>query len=465
MAKTSGDLDKPYSAAVICFIPDYGHLQPLLKIADALGEAGFKIKCYIAEECLPLMSRFRFEYSVVENSSKFKEKKDLKKLFSHSIFFNSVCLYIHYLLKGPGVTEAVGRSATQLQQQLYEQQPDVIICDALWFVDLYERIAGALKVPLIVNSFDGSLAYSQREYVRIYGLTSVSPIIQDAVEIASAISRKLCVYFYRLRYFGRSLKFRAIRRTTRRAFEDAFPTSKNVAGEWIVAGTAVLERNRLGGSIRTIGANWREFAPLRFRSQVCLSKSLDEWIASDTRPIVYVSFGSAVEIDASFAKAVYEGLREVPARVLWSLPENQRSLLLSVTKAEHIRIESFVPQPEILLNPAVQCFVTQGGPHSVQEALFGGTPMVCIPFFVDQAYNSSVVRHLGVGIRLWRRRVSPQSISTAIRDILSNRVYLQKTQDIRDELIRNEGGAKIAQYIAELVNSSRASRRVRVDSH
>jgi UDP-N-acetylglucosamine:LPS N-acetylglucosamine transferase len=442
------------SVAIICFIPDFGHLQPLLKIADALKGAGFHIKCYIADECTPLLRRFQFDCFTLENSSRLKREKEMARIFSRSTFFNSVCLYVHYLLMYPRVSASAGRAASQLSKELSEQRPDLIISDALWFVDWYSRIAESLGVRLIVNSFDGSLAYNQRPFVQTYGLTDLSPALQTVVEIVSSISRTFCTSFYRLLYFRDWLSLRAVRRTASAKFEAAFPHQNlsSIRPEWLVVGTAPTERERLGSVLRLKGAERREFPALTFRSSVPVPNELRDWIGSDgAPPVVYVSFGSAVEIDARFAKAVYDGLRAVPARVLWSLPASQMSLLSDVPVAANIRFEPFVPQPEILQIENVRCFVTQGGPHSIQEALFGATPMLCIPFFVDQPYNSSIVERLGVGKRLWRRDVSAQSISTAINEILENIEYRRNATEICKNFVRHEGGEAIAQYVTDLL--------------
>jgi UDP:flavonoid glycosyltransferase YjiC (YdhE family) len=443
------------SVAIICFIPDYGHLQPLLKIADALQEAGFHIKCYMADECRPLLQRFHFDFFALRNTAGLKRRKEMTRAFRRSTFFNSVCLYLHYLLMYPRVAAGAGNSAAQLSKELLRQQPDLVICDALWFTEWYARIAGALGVPCLQNSFDGSLAYNQRPFVQTYGLSNTPRALQAAVEGISLLSKTLCASFYRLRYFRNWLELRAVRRAANAQFEAAFPlTGRPTAPpEWLVVGMAQTERRRLGGVLRLGGADRREFPALRFRSSVPLSAELSDWINSSDRPIVYVSFGSAVDIDAEFARAIYLGLRMVPAQVLWSLPTSQRQLLAGEPNAGNIRIESFVPQPEILCASKVKCFVTQGGPHSVQEALFGATPMLCIPFFVDQAYNSSIVERLGVGKRIWRKDVSAQSIASGITEILGDESFQKNATSISDDLVRREGGMAIAQYVTDLLKS------------
>jgi len=442
------------SVAIICFIPDYGHLQPLLKMADALKEAGFHIKCYIASECAPLLKRFPFESFELDAIPRQELGKEMDRFFKRSSFFTSVCLYLHYLAIYPKIIAGVGREALRLNEELQRQRPDVIISDAKWFVDWYAHIAQSLGVRLLINSFDGSLAYNQRPFVQTFGLTRVPEIVQTAVEKISSVSKALCSSYYRLRFFGDWLKLRSVRQTAMAEFKAAFPIRGHeaVPPEWLVFGTASLERRRLSSALKINGATRREFPALKFHSSLPLSDDLRAWIDADIeRPIVYVSFGSAVEIDGPFARAVHDGLRLLDVRVIWSLPANQRSLVSKLPVDKKIRFESFVPQPEILAIANVRCFVTQAGPHSVQEALFGATPMLCIPFFADQAYNASVVELLGVGKKLWRRDVSVQSVSSSIRDILGGEQFRGKAKTISEDLLRNEGSAAISKHVAELM--------------
>ncbi len=216
-------------------------------------------------------------------------------------------------------------------------------------------------------------------------------------------------------------------------------------------GIAPLEREKLGELINCKNPNRREFPPIGFRSQLPIPQALASWLAEAREtPVVYVSFGSIVRLDATFVLAVYEALRSLPIRALWSISAEARQLLDPVDPAENIRLESFVPQPEVLQLPAVRCFVMQGGAPSTQESLLSGTPMVCIPFFSDQAYMSSVVEHLHVGKRLWKRDVSARSIARAVTDVLNTPSYARNAAAIRDKLKTDANGASIVSYVNRL---------------
>jgi UDP:flavonoid glycosyltransferase YjiC (YdhE family) len=448
-----GSSERAGSVAVVCFLPDYGHLQPLLKIADALAGAGFEIKCYVPEECAPLMRRFHFDCVFLPKAQLAEPKRRLARIFGRGLLFNAVCSYVHYLLYYPRIAEAAGGFAQQLNRQLIAQRPDVVLCDGHFFGDWCVRIANSLGVPLIINSLDGSLAYNQRPFVQIYGATAASSRVQGAVETAAAGLKKLCAHYYRLRFLPTWIRLRATRRTARAALDAAFPLAPGAPAmeiERLVVGTATVEREHLDGVIRINGADRPEFPPLAFRSRANVPDELSRWIAREESPVVYVSFGSAVEFDRRFAAAVYEGLRGVPARVLWSLPASQKALLSGLPHAGSIRLENFVPQAEVLAIEQVRCFVTQAGPSSVQEA-----PMLCVPFFADQGYNSATVERLGVGRKLWRGAVTAPALCAAVSEILANDSYRDAAAGIKGQLLRHDGGELVVRHIAEVVRRSR----------
>src|SRR6266851_900113 len=442
------------SIAILCFLPDFGHVQPLLKIADALSGAGFKIKCYVPEECSVLMNRFSFEYMLLDGAQLSEGKKILASIFARSIFFNSFSAYVHLnLFQAPHVFRAIGQSAERLKSALIEQRPDFIISDAYLFGQWYARIATFLRVPIVMHHVYGSLIYNQREFVRAYGITATPPFLQKVVEFCGYLFGQFSKIFYRLLHLRTWLRVRRIKRASIEAFDAAFPLAidETYRLEDITMGIAPLEREKLGELINCKNPNRREFPPIGFRSQLPIPQALASWLveARET-PVVYVSFGSIVRLDATFVLAVYEALRSLPIRALWSISTEARQLLDPVDPAENIRLESFVPQPEVLQLPAVRCFVMQGGAPSTQESLLSGTPMVCIPFFSDQAYMSSVVEHLHVGKRLWKRDVSARSIARAVTDVLNTPSYARNAAAIRDKLKTDANGASIVSYVNRL---------------
>lgn len=57
--------------------------------------------------------------------------------------------------------------------------------------------------------------------------------------------------------------------------------------------------------------------------------------------------------------------------------------------------------------------------NSLQEAAYYGVPLVTVPFFGDQTYNSAIVRHLGLGIYLKKTEITEESVTEALRKVLT----------------------------------------------
>uniref|UniRef100_A0A183BZ58 glucuronosyltransferase n=1 Tax=Globodera pallida TaxID=36090 RepID=A0A183BZ58_GLOPA len=58
----------------------------------------------------------------------------------------------------------------------------------------------------------------------------------------------------------------------------------------------------------------------------------------------------------------------------------------------------WVKQKEILAHPKTMAFVSHCGMNSVLESTYYGVPMVCVPFFGDQYYNSESLARQKIGL-------------------------------------------------------------------
>ncbi|OEL30746.1 Limonoid UDP-glucosyltransferase [Dichanthelium oligosanthes] len=129
------------------------------------------------------------------------------------------------------------------------------------------------------------------------------------------------------------------------------------------------------------------------------------WLdAQPPRSVVYVAFGSLVNIGRGEMLAVAEGLVGTGRPFLWVVRDDSRALLpddaLAACGAAG-KIVAWCPQGRVLGHGAVGCFVTHCGWNSIAEALAVGVPMVGYPWWSDQFTNAKLLAdEYKVGVRL-----------------------------------------------------------------
>jgi UDP:flavonoid glycosyltransferase YjiC (YdhE family) len=226
-------------------------------------------------------------------------------------------------------------------------------------------------------------------------------------------------------------------------------TNNAVEGKLIIisTGSGYLERSCLRTKLR-ICDGLHVFGPLRYKTESRLSAELREWLEEDVNPVVYISFGSMVRLQAKFVKAILDGLVPLSARALWSMPRLQQDELLPLIDIpKSVRFEEFVPPQEVLSMPRVRCAINHGGAGSIQDCLLSGKPMLCIPFMWDQPFNSSVVAYLGVGRRLQKRHVSARAIAKVVGSMLSDDQFALRASTLALQLESSRSETSVFEHI------------------
>ncbi|KAK6942785.1 UDP-glucuronosyl/UDP-glucosyltransferase [Dillenia turbinata] len=121
--------------------------------------------------------------------------------------------------------------------------------------------------------------------------------------------------------------------------------------------------------------------------------------------VVYISFGSVIPLPPSEVIPLTEALEESGFPFLWSVRGNTKELIpkgFLERTAERGKIVPWTPQTQVLAHESVGAFVTHSGWKSICESIAGGVPMICRPFFGDQALNTRIVEDvwgIGFGIK------------------------------------------------------------------
>lgn len=173
-------------------------------------------------------------------------------------------------------------------------------------------------------------------------------------------------------------------------------------------GTSLLEQTLLEPCLLYAGEG-RIVLPALPPVLAPLPQDLRDWLdQSRCAEVVYVSFGTMVRPNEQTVMNIVAALSRCGRRILLQYRG-------AFPATSGVRLERWVPQAAVLSHPAVSLFITHGGAASVEESLWAGKPMLCIPNVWDHYYYSWIVGLLGAGVSFPRRSLgSPRRLSAAI---------------------------------------------------
>uniref|UniRef100_A0A182X245 UDP-glucuronosyltransferase n=1 Tax=Anopheles quadriannulatus TaxID=34691 RepID=A0A182X245_ANOQN len=89
----------------------------------------------------------------------------------------------------------------------------------------------------------------------------------------------------------------------------------------------------------------------------------------------------------------------------------------------NVHVRKWLPQNDLLAQPAVRLFITHSGLLSTQEAIWHGVPVIGFPVFADQFKNINYCMARGVGRRLSIENLNQQELIDTIREVMTNESY------------------------------------------
>ncbi len=166
-------------------------------------------------------------------------------------------------------------------------------------------------------------------------------------------------------------------------------------------------------------------------------------------PHIYISMGTVINNRPDFYRNCIDALKDMDANVTISCG-NAISREALGTPPEHIQVCPYVDQLAVLAKADV--FLTHCGMNSVSESLYMAAPMVLYPQTNEQRAVARRVTEIGAGILL--KNDSPDSIRTAIQEILNNEAYTTAATKCSADFRACPGAAGAAEFIENAPHSS-----------
>ncbi len=149
-------------------------------------------------------------------------------------------------------------------------------------------------------------------------------------------------------------------------------------------------------------------------------------------PTVYLTLGTVVLGDsAHLFPRVLAGVSQLSANVVVTVGARRDPASFGPVP-DHVRIERFVPQDELL--PQCDLVVSHGGSGSVLGALAHGLPSVLVPMGADQHYNASRCAELGTARVLDAVELTPDDVRRTVEEMLADDGYRQAAQRFEAEI-------------------------------
>ncbi|KAH7688053.1 UDP-glucuronosyl/UDP-glucosyltransferase protein [Dioscorea alata] len=166
-----------------------------------------------------------------------------------------------------------------------------------------------------------------------------------------------------------------------------------------------------------------------------------QWLKQrEANSVVYVNFGSIINLTLETFKEFAWGLVESKKYVLWVI---RKDLIvggmeewpeeLKKVAGEKLFVAEWCPQREVLLSESVGMFVTHCGWNSVLEGIGGGVAMACWPAFAEQVTNSYYV------CEKWRVGVE-----------IGEEVKREEVRKVVVEMMEGEEGKEMRKRVVEL---------------
>ncbi|XP_072946444.1 UDP-glucosyltransferase 2-like isoform X2 [Epargyreus clarus] len=159
-----------------------------------------------------------------------------------------------------------------------------------------------------------------------------------------------------------------------------------------------------------------------------IAQTLKLYLDSSKHGVVYMSLGTNIQLSQLGSKTIemfFKVFRELPYNFVVKCDMENKSL------PENIRLVKWVPQSNLLKHPKVKLFITQCGLQSTDEAIVAGVPVIGLPMFADQFYNSEKYLKHKIGLKYEIKYLTAETLKNAITTVIKDECYRKNIIKLR----------------------------------
>lgn len=175
---------------------------------------------------------------------------------------------------------------------------------------------------------------------------------------------------------------------------------------------------------------------------------LPNWIGADPTPLVYVTFGTVFNENADVIRTAVEGVRDLPIRAVVTVGPNADPAMVG-KQPENVHVTRYVPQTQLL--PHCAAVVSHAGSGTFLAALAQGIPQVCLPQGADQFGNAEACVAGGVGLTVMPDELSVAVVRERTESVLSDPSFRRAAEVVQAEMATMPTPASVADLIVASV--------------
>ncbi|XP_075220404.1 UDP-glycosyltransferase UGT5-like [Lycorma delicatula] len=415
------------AANILCIFPtaSYSHQQPLLTLSTALAAKGHNLTVITPNpQKVPVKNHrdidISFLYDVFNDAKKFSEETSMPSQTRVSLFsvMNSFPKYLNFI-----TTSILNSSQIQnLIRELNGTNYDLLIVEPLLTSGLlgFSELIGNPPIVSAVtfhvcSAVDADLG---------------NPIIPSYIPSSFGISSDhmslwdRIINLFIILYFDFYIVNMCVQPEQDKIMRQYFGNFKH--NLWELESNKsllIVSADLASGYSKPVHPNTVYVGPMHLKTPPPLPADLQKWMDEAEDGVIYFSLGSNMKgksVSEEKRTAFFEAFKKFPKmRVLWKW-EADTDLF---GRPDNVLTRKWVPQQSVLAHPKMKIFISQIGLQSFQEATYFGIPLLCIPMFADQDFNTMKVVSSGAGIKVEFNEINNDIIFKSLEQLLKNTSY------------------------------------------
>ncbi|XP_055320800.1 UDP-glucosyltransferase 2-like [Sitodiplosis mosellana] len=158
-----------------------------------------------------------------------------------------------------------------------------------------------------------------------------------------------------------------------------------------------------------------------------LPTDLQQYLDTAEHGVILFSLGSylqASKLPKEKIDMFLNAFSKLKQRVIWKFEDETYKV------PPNVLVKKWLPQTDLLAHPNIVLFIAHGGMSGTFEGTARGVPMLFIPFFGDQQRNALKSVASGNALMLKFSDLTAESLSTALEEMLTNKVYKNRAKEI-----------------------------------